>query len=68
MAFLSVNCDEVSLGQVATAFANAAEGTLPNTLSRFSGPRLFSGQDTDTWLESKAMWTTTKTKVINYAC
>eukprot|EP00434_Breviolum_minutum_P004777 symbB.v1.2.004209.t1/scaffold215.1/size331178/2 len=47
MAFLSVNCDEVSLGQVATAFANAAEGTLPNTLSRFSGPRLFSGQDTD---------------------
>jgi len=47
MAFLSVNCDEVTLGQVATAFANAAEGTLPNTLSRFSGPRLFSGQDTD---------------------
>ena len=49
MAFLSVNCDEVTLGATATAFANAAEGTLPNTLSRFSGPRLFSGQDTDAW-------------------
>lgn len=45
MAFLSLRCDEVVLSS--SSFSNAYEGTLPSSLSRFGGPRIFSGQDTD---------------------
>lgn len=48
MAFLSLRCDEVVLSS--SSFSNAYEGTLPSSLSRFGGPRIFSGQDTESGL------------------
>ena len=52
MAFLSLRCDEVVLSS--SSFSNAYEGTLPSSLSRFGGPRIFSGQDTESWLQRMA--------------
>ncbi|CAJ1368406.1 unnamed protein product [Effrenium voratum] len=48
VALLSRSCDEVTLASGSGGtFANQVEGTAPAPLTRFGGPRIFSGFDSD---------------------